>query len=214
MGWTSIVTLSEVWVEGRRSVVSDSDCHESISTEFLDVTIKLNKQMSDWLRTSMNNESMGDGPVETFCGFLDFPMFTVLFLTQFRHSFVYFSPLSWRPLPLWYFTHWNHTRPPIHLPDSGSVEKRSGPGQKTQTFGHSRVVHMCIVVSVCLWLWFPPSYCLWLCLPPSCFTVFFCLLQEVKREVQRIHQGILSSFFLGIDWFDSWSFGLDYQVLW
>ena len=28
------------------------------------------------------------------------------------------------------------------------------------------------------------------------------------------HQGLLSSFFLGIDWFDSWAFGLDYQTLW
>jgi len=27
-------------------------------------------------------------------------------------------------------------------------------------------------------------------------------------------QGLLSSFFLGIDWFDSWAFGLDYQSLW
>jgi hypothetical protein len=27
-------------------------------------------------------------------------------------------------------------------------------------------------------------------------------------------QGLLSSFFLGIDWFDSWAFGLDYQALW
>ena len=28
------------------------------------------------------------------------------------------------------------------------------------------------------------------------------------------HQDLLSSFFLGIDWFDSWAFGLDYQALW
>jgi hypothetical protein len=28
------------------------------------------------------------------------------------------------------------------------------------------------------------------------------------------HQGLLSSFFLGIDWFDSWAFELDYQALW
>jgi hypothetical protein len=28
------------------------------------------------------------------------------------------------------------------------------------------------------------------------------------------HQSLLSSFFLGIDWFDSWAFGLDYQALW
>ena len=27
-------------------------------------------------------------------------------------------------------------------------------------------------------------------------------------------QDSLSSFFLGIDWFDSWAFGLDYQALW
>ncbi len=28
------------------------------------------------------------------------------------------------------------------------------------------------------------------------------------------HQGSLSSFLGGIDWFDSWAFGLDYQALW
>ena len=27
-------------------------------------------------------------------------------------------------------------------------------------------------------------------------------------------QGLLSSFFWGIDWFDSWAFGLDYQAIW
>ncbi len=28
------------------------------------------------------------------------------------------------------------------------------------------------------------------------------------------YQGLLSSFFLGIDWFDSWVFEFDYQALW
>ena len=134
---------------------------------------------------------MGDGPVETFCGFLDFPMFTVLFLTQFRHSFVYFSPLSWRPLPLWYFTHWNHTRPPIHLPDSGSVEKRSGPGQKTQTFGQSRVVHICVSWSLsvfdCGSLRLTVFDCVSLRLVLLCFFVYYKGKNERYREYIKVY---------------------------
>jgi hypothetical protein len=43
--------------------------------------------------------------------------------------------------------------------------------------------------------------------------------RELGRVIQRDHgptciQVLLSSFFLGIDWFDSWAFGIDYQALW
>ena len=37
---------------------------------------------------------------------------------------------------------------------------------------------------------------------------------QKKHMLSKTHQDLLSSFFLGIDWFDSWAFGLDYQVLW
>ncbi len=38
--------------------------------------------------------------------------------------------------------------------------------------------------------------------------------KKTKDTVKPREQGLLSSFFLGIDWFDSWAFGLDYQALW
>jgi hypothetical protein len=46
------------------------------------------------------------------------------------------------------------------------------------------------------------------------FSFSFLILTVSLRWELYWAQDLLSSFFLGIDWFDSWAFGLDYQALW
>ncbi len=81
-------------------------------------------------------------------------------------------------------------------------------GDRMLTFSRNRTFsHALTAVSYPACRWF-------FCHPLRLFQTSLRIFQTSSWSLATLFQGYVSSFLGGIDWFDDWAFGLEYQELW